>query len=113
MFNFLLLGVGIRLFSFLAVANGPQASGNGNPCVNPKLNSACQQICQACSGAGYVYGQMGKGNGLLDDCVRPIVQGASEPAKAQQTGHTLPTVSASTIAQCKAANRKFGEGKIQ
>jgi hypothetical protein len=111
--SLLLLAATLSFFTPPAFAQAPAGAGKGNPCANPKLSAACQAICQKCSSSGYVYGQMGKGNGLLDDCVRPIVQGVAEPAKAQQTGHTLPTVDAATITQCKTANPRFGEGKIQ
>ncbi|HET7185177.1 MAG TPA: hypothetical protein VFI82_10855, partial [Terriglobales bacterium] len=49
----------------------------------------CAQIRTACRSAGYVQGGAKSGNGLLVDCVQPLLQGMTTNAK---TGKPLPQV---------------------
>jgi hypothetical protein len=68
-------------------------------------NASCRQIKDACIQAGFKQGAAKDGIGLIVDCVRPIMQGVSQRAKATQP---LPSVDAQLVAACKAANPNFG-----
>jgi N-acetylglucosamine-6-sulfatase len=79
------------LFAAAAVASGQ----------NP-----CQQIAQACRDAGFVQGGARQGNGVMADCVRPILQGQTPPEGAKP----LPKIDPQVIAACKQRNPNFGGG---
>lgn len=68
----------------------------------------CEQIVQACKSAGFVLGDVREGNGLVVDCIRPIMNGAAQPAKAKVP---LPRVNSDTVAACKTRRPSFGEPK--
>jgi hypothetical protein len=72
----------------------------------PTAKDPCAPIVQACKSAGFAPKQAKEGSGLWVDCIRPIVQGTSQPPKATIK---LPTVDPSVVAACKAAHPKFGE----
>jgi hypothetical protein len=65
----------------------------------------CQQIRQACLDAGFLEGAAKQGNGLVIDCVDPIMQGAAQPTKASKP---LPTIDPQLVSACKTANPNFG-----
>jgi len=71
-------------------------------------NKPCQQIRQACLKAGFTQSGAKQGNGLLADCIIPIMQGKAQPANASKP---LPTVDAQLVKDCHAANPKFGGTK--
>jgi len=68
----------------------------------------CQQIRQACLNAGFVEGAAKQGNGLVLDCLGPIMKGTAQPVKASKT---LPTIDAQVIAACHTADPNFGSGQ--
>lgn len=95
------IGSWVRAFVFAAgfgffAASSIQAAG------------PCQQVVQACRGAGFIKGAWKQGKGLWVNCVNPIMQGT------QATGATLslPSVSPGVISSCKAKHPKFGQGKV-
>jgi hypothetical protein len=55
--------------------------------------------------AGFVYGNIKKGNGLYADCMIPIVQGTRQPSAALKP---LPAFDPQVAAACKSKNPKFG-----
>lgn len=65
----------------------------------------CQTIQKACADAGFFKNGMREGNGLLGDCVEPIMQGASQPNKASRP---LPQIDPQLIAACRATDPSFG-----
>jgi arylsulfatase A-like enzyme len=67
---------------------------------------ACAQILAACRDAGFAPGAT-RGARLQVDCVAPIMQG-SEPRRAKQA---LPKVDPRLVADCKAQNPRFGQGR--
>jgi hypothetical protein len=71
-------------------------------------NKPCQQIRQACAKAGFVQSGAKQGNGLVADCIVPIMQGAAQPANASKP---LPTIDPQVVAACHAADPKFGSTK--
>jgi hypothetical protein len=64
----------------------------------------CQQIRQACTGAGFVEGGGKQGNGVVVDCINPIMQAAAQPANASKP---LPTVDPTVVSACKAAKPNY------
>jgi N-acetylglucosamine-6-sulfatase len=68
----------------------------------------CQQIATACRDAGFVQGGAADGNGLLVDCVEPILQGSAQPRRASKP---LPRVDPQLAAACKAADPGFGQAR--
>lgn len=81
---------------FLAVAAPLARAAEDHP---------CKAIEQACEQAGFVKGQAKEGTGLWVDCIRPIMTGTAQPAKAKKA---LPSVDASVVAACKAKRPDFG-----
>jgi hypothetical protein len=73
-----------------------------------KAPGPCDEITNACKGAGFVEGDAKQGNGLWVDCIDPIMQGTKQPAKATKA---LPSVSPQAVAACKQKNPNFGEQK--
>ena len=70
---------------------------------------ACRQIRQACQEAGFVQGFAREGIGLQIHCIMPIVQARPQPPTARRP---LPKVSPQLVADCKAANPRFGQGRL-
>jgi N-acetylglucosamine-6-sulfatase len=96
-------GLGMGKFAAVALALGVLgiseiASGQ----------SSCRQIRSACADAGFVAGGASGGNGLFVDCVLPIMQGKAQRPKASKP---LPQVDPQMVADCKAQNPDFGQGK--
>ncbi len=69
------------------------------------INEACAQISAACERAGFVYGRFKSGRGLELDCIRPIMGGVLQPAKARLP---LPSIDPPIVAACRASNPTFG-----
>jgi N-acetylglucosamine-6-sulfatase len=68
----------------------------------------CEEIVEACKSAGFVQGGASRGNGLIADCVNPILQGKAQPHKARKP---LPQIDPQIAAACKANNPGFGHAK--
>lgn len=85
---------------------GTPASGTSKP--TGAKQGPCDQITQACKSAGFVLGDVKEGNGLVIDCIRPIMNGVAQPAKAKIP---LPQVPSGTVAACKTKHPDFGEPK--
>jgi hypothetical protein len=75
------------------------------------LNSAwagpCEQITQACLGAGFVKGEAKVNKGLMRDCVNPIMQ-----SKSVAGAPPLPAVDPALIPACHAKHPQYGMGKV-
>ena len=71
-------------------------------------HAPCQQIKAACEQAGFQKGGARDGTGLQVDCIRPLMQGVPQRAKAARP---LPTVDPAVVTACKEKNAKFGEPK--
>jgi N-acetylglucosamine-6-sulfatase len=69
---------------------------------------ACAQIAAACQRAGFAAGARREGAGLQADCVVPIMQGSAQPKRASKP---LPQVDPQLVADCKASNPRFGQGR--
>jgi len=80
----------------LAAALGAFLGSSASLAQNP-----CEAIAEACRDAGFVRGDSREGNGIIVDCVNPIVQGRM-PRRA--AGHPLPDVDPQVVAACRARN---------
>jgi N-acetylglucosamine-6-sulfatase len=65
----------------------------------------CEQIQSACLEQGFVEGGAASGNGLVIDCITPIIDGKPQRRKAAKS---LPEIDPGTIAACKQQNPTFG-----
>jgi arylsulfatase A-like enzyme len=70
----------------------------------------CREIVVACKQAGFVPGGSARGEGQYVDCIRPIMQGTPQPPRATRP---LPQVDPQIVAECKAQNANFGQGRGQ
>ncbi len=70
----------------------------------------CVAIRQVCLQAGFVLNGARAGEGLVVDCIRPIMQGAPQPKRAAKP---LPAVDPALIEACRAANPNFGMARAQ
>jgi N-acetylglucosamine-6-sulfatase len=66
----------------------------------------CAQIVSACQQAGFARGDARAGNGLLVDCINPIMQGGLQRPRANRS---LPPIDAQLVAACKKRNPNFGQ----
>jgi arylsulfatase A-like enzyme len=65
-------------------------------------------ITAACQEAGFVRGGAREGNGLMVDCVAPIMRGTPQRPKASKP---LPPIDPQLVAACQARNPSFGQPK--
>jgi serine/threonine protein kinase len=91
----------------LSPASPPPASTPSLPAAaaTASTDAPCEQIKKVCLDAGFVYGNIKKGNGLYADCMIPIVQGTRQPSAALKP---LPAFDPQVAAACKSKNPKFG-----
>jgi arylsulfatase A-like enzyme len=66
----------------------------------------CGQIVAACQQAGFTRGGARAGEGILVDCIRPIVQGTEQPRRATKP---LPQIDSQIVAACRARIPNFGQ----
>jgi hypothetical protein len=85
---------------------GLAAPSDAQPTRN---RGACGQITAACEGAGFTPGAGQQGAGLQVDCIVPIMQGTGQPRRARKP---LPQVDPQLVADCKASNPRFGQGRV-
>jgi beta-lactamase class C len=65
----------------------------------------CDRITVACEQGGFAYGRQKSGIGLEVDCIRPIMEGTSQPPQASRP---LPQIDPQVVTACKASNPSFG-----
>jgi hypothetical protein len=85
----------------LGGAYGLQAAPRQGPCA--EIFATCQQ-------AGFVRGGAKSGQGLLVDCVAPIMQDRPQPRRASKP---LPPIDPQLVASCKAQYPTFGQRNRQ
>jgi hypothetical protein len=68
----------------------------------------CVDITAVCQDAGFVRGGAREGNGLMADCVAPIMRGTPQRPKASKP---LPSIDPQLVAACQARNPNFGQPK--
>jgi hypothetical protein len=67
--------------------------------VPPAKQGPCEKIVMTCKAAGFVKGGSEHGNGLLNDCVRPIALSQLPPGNASKP---LPYVDPRVVEACRA-----------
>jgi hypothetical protein len=67
----------------------------------------CRQIVAACLDAGFVQGGARTGDGIVVDCIRPIML---ETAQRPRATKPLPQIDPQIVAACKTRNPDFGQG---
>jgi hypothetical protein len=69
------------------------------------LPKPCAALRQVCMQAGFVPQGARAGEGLVVDCIRPIMQGIPQPQRATKP---LPAVDPQLVEACRAQNPSFG-----
>jgi hypothetical protein len=69
----------------------------------------CRQIAAACRSAGFERNAARAGNGIVVDCIRPIMQATPQPPRASKA---LPQVDPQLVAACQANNPDFGQAPV-
>jgi hypothetical protein len=69
----------------------------------------CRQIAAACGSAGFERNAARAGNGIVVDCIRPIMQGTPQPPRASKP---LPQLDPQLVAACQADNPDFGQAPV-
>jgi N-acetylglucosamine-6-sulfatase len=69
------------------------------------VNEPCGLIRAACERAGFIYGRFKSGLGLELHCIRPIIGGVPQGARAALP---LPSVDPAVVAACRASNPNYG-----
>ena len=77
----------------VATAVGAESAPRQRPCVD--ITAACQE-------AGFVRGGAREGNGLMVDCVAPIMRGMPQRSKASKP---LPPIDPQLVAACQAQSQ--------
>jgi len=72
------------------------------------LPRPCAALRQVCVQAGFVPQGARAGEGLIVDCIRPIMQGIPQPPRASKP---LPAVDPALVEACRAQNPNFGMGQ--
>ncbi len=67
----------------------------------------CMAIRTVCLQAGFVMQGARNGDGLIVDCIRPIMQNIPQPPRATRP---LPAVDPQLVEACRAQNPNFGMG---
>jgi len=69
------------------------------------LPKPCAALRQVCVQAGFVPQGARAGEGLVVDCIRPLMQGIPQPRRATKP---LPAVDPQLVEACRAQNPNFG-----
>ena len=67
----------------------------------------CAAIRTICAQAGFIPQGARAGEGLVVDCIRPIMQGIPQPQRASKA---LPAIDPQIVEACRAQNPNFGMG---
>jgi len=78
----------------------------GAAAAHAQAAGPCREIAAACREAGFTQGGARTGDGIMVDCIRPIMLGAAQPRRATKP---LPQIDPQTVAACKARNPDFGQ----
>jgi hypothetical protein len=70
----------------------------------------CAAIRQVCLNAGFVANGARAGEGVVVDCIRPIMQGSPQRPRASKQ---LPAVDPALVEACRAQNPNFGVANAQ
>jgi hypothetical protein len=88
----------IAALAALLAASGTAAAQQG-------LSRPCAALRTVCVQAGFVPQGARAGEGLVVDCIRPLMQGIPQPRRATKP---LPAVDPQLVEACRAQNPNFG-----
>jgi hypothetical protein len=80
-------------------------AGAGTATAQQALPRPCAALRAVCLQAGFVPQGARAGDGLVVDCIRPLMQGIPQPARATKP---LPAVDPQLVEACRAQNPSFG-----
>lgn len=80
-------------------------AGSGTATAQQGLSRPCAALRTVCVQAGFVPQGARAGEGLLVDCIRPLMQGIAQPRRATKP---LPAVDPQLVEACRAQNPNFG-----
>src|SRR5262249_17586008 len=80
-------------------------AGYGTAAAQQGLPRACAALRTVCLQAGFVPQGARAGEGLVVDCIRPLMQGIPQPRRATKP---LPAVDPQLVEACRAQNPNFG-----
>ena len=80
------------------------------PSSTPSLLRPCEQITHACLDAGFANGTAKEGNGILADCIVPIIQAKAQRRKASIP---LPKIDPQVVESCKVKNPRYGHPELK
>jgi hypothetical protein len=92
------------LFAAVTTSIAGLAPAIAQPAQQPQARP-CAAIRQVCVQAGFALNGARAGEGLVVDCIRPIMQGTPQPKRATKP---LPAVDPALIEACRARNPNFG-----
>jgi N-acetylglucosamine-6-sulfatase len=78
----------------------------GATAAHAQAAGPCREIVAACREAGFTQGGARTGDGIVVDCVRPIMLGTAQPRRAVKP---LPQIDPQIVAACKERNPDFGQ----
>ncbi len=79
--------------------------GSGSAAAQQPPPRPCAAIRAVCLQAGFVPQGARAGEGLVVDCIRPIMQGIPQPPRASKS---LPAIDPQLVEACRAQNPGFG-----
>jgi hypothetical protein len=92
----------IRIVALAALLAG---SGTAAAQQGQGLPRPCAALRTVCVQAGFVPQGARAGEGLMVDCIRPLMQGIPQPRRATKP---LPAVDPQIVEACRAQNPNFG-----
>jgi hypothetical protein len=89
----------------ICVALAALSVGSGAAAAQQAVSRPCAALRALCMQAGFVPQGARAGEGLVLDCIRPIMQGIPQPPRAAKP---LPAVDPQLVEACRAQNPNFG-----
>ena len=80
-------------------------AGCGTASAQQGLPRPCAALRTVCMQAGFVPQGARAGEGLVVDCIRPLMQGIPQPRRAKKP---MPAVDPQLVEACRAQNPNFG-----
>ena len=97
--------IAMRRHEICIAALAALLAGCGTASAQQGLPRPCAALRTVCMQAGFVPQGARAGEGLVVDCIRPLMQGIPQPARATKP---LPAVDPQLVEACRAQNPSFG-----
>jgi hypothetical protein len=97
--------IAMRRHDIRIVALAALIAGCGTAAAQQAVPRPCAALRAVCMQAGFVPQGARAGEGLVVDCIRPIMQGIPQPPRAAKP---LPAVDPQLVEACRAQNPNFG-----